>query len=95
MCLLPKFKTGKNAPFVASLSALRVANLQLLSFSSATAISNSPMENKQKQNIQTYKSISVKALAANNNKDSTCQQIMFRAKRMNSKQMQNHIRISQ
>lgn len=43
-CLFPRFKTGKNAPFVTSLSALRAASLQLHSSNSLTALSSSPLE---------------------------------------------------
>lgn len=46
-CLFPRFKTGKNAPFVTSLSALRAASLQLHSSNSLTALSSSPLENNQ------------------------------------------------
>lgn len=51
--LLPKLKMGKNAPLAASLSALRVTNLQLLSSSSATVLSNSPLKEQPKSNSQT------------------------------------------
>lgn len=43
-CLLPRFKMGKMAPFAESLWALRDANWQLLSSSSATVLSNSPLK---------------------------------------------------